>query len=222
MPRFDEARNTSFVVVTTVGGPNSVNGSALSSPQPEAIHRVRSPTWSMPPVGVIGPADESSLHKDEALGAPFSVSGRAPLSPQLHANSRPSSISSSLGKATHHVKQSSCPSGETSTGSDTTRNDKHGGVIINGNDCPRVQIIESERQQVGLEAEPQPRRFACSVGDCRRRYRNRAGLRTSSSPLRLCSLILSSCSPSLSAFRRPRRYRTGITHVRAAQMVAEL
>ena len=108
---------------------------------------------------------------------------------------------------------------ETDTGSNATRNDKQRRVI-NGTDSSGVQIIEGERHQVELEAEPQPRRFACSVGDCRRRYRNIDRLSTSLHPLRYCYLILSSCSSSLSAFGRPWRNWTRITRVGAAQLVA--
>jgi hypothetical protein len=117
-----------------------------------------------------------------------------------------------------HIKRPSPPNGETDTGSDATRNDKQ--RRINGNDSSGVQIIEGGRHQVELEAEPRLRCFACSVGDCRQRYRSIDGLRTSLTPLRSCYLILSSCRSSPSAFGRPWRNWTRTTRVRAAQTVA--
>jgi hypothetical protein len=145
------------------------------------------------------------------VGGPNAVAsfGPAPSSAQL------------LADTVRRVRRASPPSGETDTGSDATQNDKQRRVI-NGNDSPGVQIIEGERHQVGaveIEAEPRLRRFACSVGDCRRRYRTIDRLRTSLPPLRSCYLILSSCRSSLSAFGRPWRSWTRVTRVRAAQMV---
>ena len=86
------------------------------------------------------------------------------------------------------VRRPSPSSGETDTGSDAMRNDKQGRVI-NGTDSSGVQIIEGERHQVELEAPV--RSFTCSVGDCRRRYRNIDKLRMSFPPLRSYYITLS-------------------------------
>ncbi|KAF8486446.1 hypothetical protein DFH94DRAFT_184318 [Russula ochroleuca] len=51
------------------------------------------------------------------------------------------------------------------------------GVVVNGNDRSGVQIKEGELREVEREAERRLRPFACSVGDCQRRYKNMNGLR---------------------------------------------
>ena len=113
------------------------------------------------------------------------------------------------------------PSALSGGGTDATRNDEQR-KLVDGNDSLEVQIIEDERHQVELEPEPQLRRFACGIGNCRRRYRNIDKLCTSLPLLssEILLLILSSCSSTLSAFGRPWRNWSRITRVRAAQMVA--
>ena len=64
-----------------------------------------------------------------------------------------------------HVRGSSPPSDETDTGSDATRNDKQRRV----KQGERRQQVEFEEE---LRSRSRSRRFACTVGDCRRRYRN--------------------------------------------------
>jgi hypothetical protein len=115
-----------------------------------------------------------------------------------------------------HVRPSTCGGADTIL-SESPEHDEQSEQIINEKG---VQFIEGERHQVELEADHRLRRFACGVGNCRRRYRNIDKLRTSLPPLRSCYLILSSCSSSLSAFERPWRNWTKITRLRAAQMVA--
>ncbi|KAH9052753.1 hypothetical protein EDB87DRAFT_346430 [Lactarius vividus] len=51
------------------------------------------------------------------------------------------------------------------------------GVVVNGNDRSGMQITEGELREVEREAERRLRPFACSVGDCQRRYKNMNGLR---------------------------------------------
>jgi hypothetical protein len=154
----------SVAVVDEDGGSNSSFGPALLPPQPlaDTARHVRQPSSPN--------SEASSVDVVETVGGPNSLASFGPaLSP-----------AQPLADTTRRIRWPSPPSGETDTGSGATRNDKRRRVI-NGDDGSGrsgVQIIEGERHQVELEAEPRLSRFACSVGNCRRRYRNIDTLRT--------------------------------------------